>query len=145
MLANLASLVRSEGTKLRPAATTQVTCRSRPLPAPCPRSAADPNSTRQTWFAGPPTRAPRGIDMRRNFLRAEVPAAMILAVSKVVNEIEKLEKALQICDDLKGQGRDDLAREPRARSTRARSTRARPAGPERFFVCRAETGPMRTT
>lgn len=43
-----------------------------------------------------------GVDMGRNIFQAEDPVAMIQAVSKVVHELEKPEKAFQMYNDLKG-------------------------------------------
>ena len=45
-----------------------------------------------------------GVDMGRNIFQAEDPVAMIQAVSKVVHELEKPEKAFQMYNDLKSQG-----------------------------------------
>lgn len=42
-----------------------------------------------------------GVDMGRNIFQAEDPIAMIQAVSKVVHELEKPEKAFQMYNDLK--------------------------------------------
>ncbi len=43
-----------------------------------------------------------GVDMGRNIFQAEDPVAMIQAVSKVVHELEKPDKAFQLYNDLKG-------------------------------------------
>lgn len=45
-----------------------------------------------------------GVDMGRNIFQAEDPVAMIQAVSKVVHELEKPEKAFQLYNDLKSKG-----------------------------------------
>jgi len=45
-----------------------------------------------------------GVDMGRNIFQAEDPVAMIQAVSKVVHELEKPDKAFQLYNDLKGKG-----------------------------------------
>lgn len=42
-----------------------------------------------------------GVDMGRNIFQADDPVAMIQAVSRVVHELEKPEKALQMYEDLK--------------------------------------------
>ena len=43
-----------------------------------------------------------GVDMGRNIFQADDPVAMIQAVSKVVHELERPEKAFQMYNDLKG-------------------------------------------
>ena len=45
-----------------------------------------------------------GVDMGRNIFQADDPVAMIQAVSRVVHELETPDKALQMYNDLKGQG-----------------------------------------
>lgn len=45
-----------------------------------------------------------GVDMGRNIFQAEDPVAMIQAVSKVVHELERPEKAFQLYNDLKSKG-----------------------------------------
>lgn len=45
-----------------------------------------------------------GVDMGRNIFQAEDPVAMIQAVSRVVHELEKPEKAFQMYNDLKSKG-----------------------------------------
>ncbi|HCQ65560.1 MAG TPA: 3-hydroxy-5-phosphonooxypentane-2,4-dione thiolase [Rhodobacteraceae bacterium] len=45
-----------------------------------------------------------GVDMGRNIFQADDPVAMIQAVSKVVHELEKPEKAFQMYNDLKAGG-----------------------------------------
>ncbi|MDP7453712.1 MAG: 3-hydroxy-5-phosphonooxypentane-2,4-dione thiolase LsrF, partial [Arenicellales bacterium] len=45
-----------------------------------------------------------GVDMGRNIFQSDDPIAMIKAVSRVVHELEKPDKAFQLYNDLKSGG-----------------------------------------